>query len=263
MSEAFGHDELLTGWRRAAAEPFQGWDFSRLSGRMVDQPTPWSYRDLVGSAMRAATSVLDLGTAAGEVLLSMQPDWPTRVLATEGWPPNVPLARAALEPHGVQVLAYDADTDRRLPLADAELDLIIDRHEVYDAEVARVLRPGGRFITQQVGHRNLCELATILGPAQIPATVTLDGLSGLLTEAGMVIERAEDWIGQTTFSDVAALVCFLSTVPFTAPADFTVDDYAEPLLRLHAAGPARGKPVRFSQHRFLIIARNQPKAPEK
>lgn len=256
MSEAGGNEELLAGWRRAAAEPFQGWDFSRLSGRMTDEATPWSYLDLVGRAMRGSTSVLDLGTAAGEVLLSMRPDWPTRVLATEGWPPNVPLARAALQPHGVQVLAYDADTDRSLPLADDELDLIIDRHEAYDAEVARVLRPGGRFITQQVGHKNLDELATILGPAQIPATVSLNGLSGLLTEAGMVIERAEDWIGQTTFSDVAALVYYLSAVPFTAPADFSVKHYAEALLALHAAGPARGEPIRLSQHRLLIIASN-------
>lgn len=256
MSEVEGNEELLTGWRRAAAEPFQGWDFSRLSGRMIDEPTPWSYLDLVGSGLRGSTSVLDLGTAAGEVLLSLQPDWPSRVLATEGWPPNVPLARAALEPHGVQVLAYDADSDRRLPLADDELDLIINRHEAYDAEVARVLRPGGFFITQQVGHQNLSELATIVGPARIPATVRLDGLAGLLSEAGMVIERAEDWIGLTTFSEVAALVYYLSAVPFTAPADFSVDRYAGALLALHQGGPARGEPIRLSQHRLLIIASN-------
>ncbi len=124
--------------------------------------------------------------------------------------------------------------------------------------MARVLRPGGLFITQQVGTRNLRELAAVLGPAHTPATVTLPALSGLLTAAGLRIERTEDWTGRTTFSEVDALVYYLSAVPFTAPADFSVDRYAEELLSLHAAGPARGRPIEFSQHRFLIVARRQP-----
>jgi SAM-dependent methyltransferase len=46
-----------------------------------------------------------------------------------------------------------------LPLADATFDLVINRHESFDArEVQRVLRPGGTFITQQVGAQDLIEL---------------------------------------------------------------------------------------------------------
>ncbi len=245
---------LLTEWRAAASEPFQGWDFSRLTGRMSDEPAPWSYPELARSAMRESTSVLDMGTAAGEMLLSMRADWPSRVLATEGWRPNLPLAEQALEPHGVRVLSYDADAGDRLPLPDGEVDLIINRHEAFDADVARVLAPGGRFLTQQVGASNLAELATMLGPARIPATVRVQDLSELLVGAGLRLERTQDWTGCTTFVDVAALVYYLSAVPFTAPADFSVDRYAEALLGLHAAGPAQGEPIVLTQHRFLIIA---------
>ena len=48
--------------------------------------------------MHGARSLLDLGTGGGERLLELRDDWPPRVAATEGYPPNLALAAAAAGP---------------------------------------------------------------------------------------------------------------------------------------------------------------------
>src|SRR4051794_22703951 len=97
---------------RAAAEPFEGWDFSRLEGRLTTAPLPWSYEARVHEVVQHAGSLLDMDTGGGERWAGMQP-LPSHTVATEGYPPNVPVARARLEPLGVQVV--EAKSDGPLP----------------------------------------------------------------------------------------------------------------------------------------------------
>lgn len=56
-------------------------------------PREWDYRELVRPHVRAARNVLDLGTGDGEVFASLAP-LPRVAVATEAWPPHVPLAAA-------------------------------------------------------------------------------------------------------------------------------------------------------------------------
>ena len=52
-----------------------------------------------------------------------------------------------------------------LPLPDESFDLVINRHESFDPfEVYRILKPGGLFITQQVGGRDNIALNHFLAP---------------------------------------------------------------------------------------------------
>jgi len=145
----------------AEAAFFEGWDFGWLRGRWNEAPLPWSYTALVERALPAATALLDMGTGGGEFLAGLAPLPPTTV-ATENWPPNVPVARRRLEPLGVSVVSGFAD--HAIPLAGASFDLIINRHESYELrEIARLLRPGGLFLTQQAGAQDVVELNDLLG----------------------------------------------------------------------------------------------------
>ncbi|WP_035783054.1 class I SAM-dependent methyltransferase, partial [Arthrobacter sp. H14] len=143
------------------AASLDGWDFSVYGDRVQGGATPWNYESLAASAARGAISMLDMGTGGGEVLVDIledvEGDAPPCITATEGWEPNVPVARAALEPYGVTVVA--SSDDAHLPLADNQFDLVINSHEFYHAgEVVRVLAPGGMYLTQQIGGRDLAEL---------------------------------------------------------------------------------------------------------
>lgn len=111
-------DDLPKFWRHEAARPFSGWDFGHIAdtGRMASAPLPWSYASRLLPFLRRARALLDLGTGGGEFLSQLQP-LPPHTCATEGYPSNLPLARARLTPLGVAVQAVGDDGS--LPFADS------------------------------------------------------------------------------------------------------------------------------------------------
>jgi SAM-dependent methyltransferase len=136
----------------ALAQDFSGWDFSWLHGRWYEENPPWAYEALAAEEKDRANSLLDMGTGGGEFLASLAP-LPAHTVATESYPPNIPIARARLEPLGVEVVTFT--DDKALPLESDQFDLIINRHESYSLpELNRLLKPGGRFFTQQVGSQD-------------------------------------------------------------------------------------------------------------
>lgn len=210
-----------------------GWDFDRFHDRMVTTPPPWDYRALVDAATGAATDcLLDLGTGGGEWLAGWLCDRagvrPPRVVATESWSPNVPVAGRRLAPLGVLVVRTDgaldnveqgpADHSGRLPFRHASFDVIINRHESYrPQEVARVLRAGGTFVTQQVAADDGV-LHRLLGlPAPPAGDWTLRYAVNQAAEGGLTVLDAGVGADVTTYHDVAPLAWYLRQVPWAVP----------------------------------------------
>jgi SAM-dependent methyltransferase len=178
-------DELI---REALAAPFEGWDFSWLDGRKTDFALPWDYSATVRTRMQGIDAMLDMGTGGGEILASLAP-FPGRVCATESYPQNVAIARERLEPLGVDLRDTSNDPDNlNMPFDDAAFDLVINRHESYvPAEVSRILKPGGRFITQQCGGYAEVDLIEYFKGRIEPMARTAEVASRQLEEAGLEI----------------------------------------------------------------------------
>ena len=125
--------ELIDFLLSEAEKPFSGWDFGYISGtrRMMEAPLSRSYASRILPYLRSSRALLDLGTGGGEFLPSLQP-LPDVACATEGYAPNVPIARQRLEPLGVTV--YQIADERILPFDDEQFDLVIDRHEAIRAQ---------------------------------------------------------------------------------------------------------------------------------
>lgn len=250
-------EQLLVAWRAEETGQQEGWDFSSLTGRMEQDSPPWAFEQVCREAATQSSHLLDMGTGGGEALLQLADVLPDDTIATEGWAPNVSVATAALAAHGIPVVPFGQPDDREapepMPFPDGRFDLILNRHESYHPEeVARVLEPGGTFLTQQVGGDELGELRELLGhPAPAPQ-VRYDLHRAALSRAGLSFVDGAEFIGGYTFDDVAALVAYLQLVPWDAPEDFTVDAYADQLLALHESGPARGRPVRLTLKRFWL-----------
>ena len=93
-----------------------------------------------------------MGIGGAEFLLSPNHP-PQNTSVTESWPPNIKLCLEKLAPLGIRV--FPVQEDAHLPIEDDSFDIVINRHESYDLhEVRRILKPGGMFITQQVGGDN-------------------------------------------------------------------------------------------------------------
>lgn len=241
---------------REQEQPFSGWNFEYLerSGRMAEFPTPWHYQSTIKGYLAEANTLLDMGTGGGEVLASLSP-LPLNSYATEGYQPNVLVATQRLKPLGVSVMAIESDDD--LPFKDQTFDLIINRHESFNAaEVSRLLQKDGVFITQQVGGLNDCELNVWLcsQPSQY-SNWSLRSAVEQLQEAGLTILDAKDDISLTRFYDIGAIVYYLKALKWQVP-DFTVEKYFDRLEMIDNLIKEQGY-IDITKHRFLIIAKKE------
>lgn len=259
------HDKAFFDYLMAEYnQPFNGWDFSYLAGRRTDLPTEktWDYTDAVVTVMKQARSMLDMRTGGGERLaqfLALQSV--SQVYATEGYPPNVQVARERLEPLGVTVYAVQ---NEHLPFADESLDLVINRHGSYDPdEVRRVLKPGHLFITQQVGDQTNLRLHELLGRpgkeklvhsgAQEPPAWNLTFATQQLERSGWQIIERQEAFPITRFHDIGAIVYYLKAIPWEVP-DFSVEKYFDKLVEINRIIQQRGF-VDVPFHSFFVVAR--------
>ena len=93
---------------------------------------------------------------------------PPVLAATESWPPNLAIAAGQLRPLGGRVV--QAADDAGLPFGTGCFDLVVSRHPVETVwpEVARVLRPGGRYFSQEIGAGSNRELTDfMMGPQPV------------------------------------------------------------------------------------------------
>jgi SAM-dependent methyltransferase len=248
---------LVAGWRQDEQHHHEGWDFSHLAGRLTEDEPAWDFDEECRTWLARSRHVLDMGTGGGERLASLCGTLPQDTVATEGWAPNLPVARARLAALSIPVEDYDPDAEPRapMPFANGRFDLVMNRHEGLDPqELMRVLVPGGIFLTEQVAADDFRESAEIFGSSPRYADATLDVVVTQLASVGFRIEAREAWRGTYRFHDVGALVDYLKLVPWQAPENFCVDKYAGTLLRLHAGGPAQGNPVCFTKSRFWLRA---------
>ncbi len=245
--------QLIETWKQEEKEPFSGWDFSHLNGRMIEELPPWSYEKRAAELMRRSRSLLDMGTGGGEKLFSLQEYWPESVTVTEEYPPNFRLVKERLEPLGVRVMDVPLNETTPLPFADGEFDLVINRHSgINSAEVSRILEPGGVFLTKQVHGRWADDLLAIFEVPLPWENDTPEYYVPLLEAAGMEIRDVQDWKGKFEFTDVGAIVYYLKAIPWMVPG-FSVDTHLDYLFKLEEMLQEDGQ-LLFTARTFLIEA---------
>ncbi|HEV2372969.1 MAG TPA: class I SAM-dependent methyltransferase [Streptosporangiaceae bacterium] len=243
-------DDLVS---EAEAAPVEGWDFSWLDGRATEERPPWGYSRVAAARMAGVSTALDLDTGGGEVLAALA-HWPPHLVATESWPPNTERAARLLRPRGAWLVAT-GEGDPALPFRDGAFDLVVSRHPVatWWDEVARVLRPGGTFLAQEIGPDTNAELhEAIAGPVPAGEKRSAQRSRRLAEEAGLAVTDLREASLRVEFYDIGAVVYFLRKVVWTIPG-FSVARYRSELAALHERIQANGPFVSHAQ-RFLIEA---------
>ena len=146
-------------------------------------------------------------------------------------------------------LTYDGP----MPFVDDEFDLVLNRHSGLNcSEVARILIPGGTFLTQQIHGlwaHNL--LAVFDVTPQWPESTPEYYVPGL-ESAGLTIVDVQDWSGELAFTDVGAIVYYLKAFPWLVPG-FSIESHSKHLLKLQTTLDAGGRLV-FAAKKYLIEA---------
>ncbi len=145
-----------------------------------------------------------------------------------------------------------------LSLQDGSFDIVINRHGDLDAaEIRRVLKPGGVFVTQQVGAENDRELVGLLcGPTPMPFPEQYLAITELKFRAeGFEILRSEECFRPIRFFDVGALVWFARIIQWEFPG-FSVDTNLDGLIEAQRLVEERGF-IEGRIHRFLLAARKK------
>ena len=128
------------------------------------------------------------------------------------------------------------------------------QREILEQAVA-MLKPGGLFITQQVGSDNDRELVEMVLPdAENPFHhLNLHEQRTAFTDTGFEILQADEAFRPICFYDVGAFVWFARIIVWEFPG-FSVDRCFDRLLQLQKTIERDGKIV-GTTHRYLIVAR--------
>jgi SAM-dependent methyltransferase len=206
------------------------WGAGFLAGRYRPGKTSWTWAGLVdrqlGERRGGPEVLLDLGTGEGGVLAGL-PGLPALTVATEEWEATVPAAARTLAPCGIHLVVCGGSQDntstdgpRRtgLPFKDSSYDVVLARHEAFDpAEVRRIVKPGGRFVTQQVGSDETASVRALLDLGTEPEGWDLAEAIRQTEAGGLRLTGSGEERPPSTFTDIAALIGYLRSIPWSVP----------------------------------------------
>lgn len=242
-------------WREEeSAAHIHGWDFSHIRGKYEEEnDLPWDYEKIVRRYIKPEHKLLDIDTGGGEFLLGLKHPY-QNTCATEAYPPNVALCKEILLPLGINF--HEAYGANALPFKNNAFDIVINRHGDFNAlELFRILKPGGIFITEQVGAENDRELVDMLLPGTaIPFPhLYLEQVSKQFKQNGFDVLQQQEAFRPIKFYDVGALVWFAHIIEWEFP-NFTVEHCLPKLFSAQQVLEEQGC-IEGKIHRILMVAR--------
>lgn len=245
---------LKTQWlQEERIAHIHGWDFSHINDRYEEgQDIPWNYEAIVRQHLSPNSRLLDIDTGGGEFLLRFNHPY-KNTSATEGYSPNIALCQSTLLPLGIDF--RESRDVSHLPFDDQLFDLVINRHGAFHVnELFRILKPGGIFITQQVGAENDRELVDLLLPnTELPYPEQyLKKVSKKFVNTGFEILHSQEAFSKIKFYDVGALVWFARIIEWEFPG-FSVESCFDNLCKAQQILDEKGA-IEASTHRYLLVA---------
>lgn len=212
------------------ARGFSGWDLGFIRERNLDAPPPWDYEAIAADRVQPGTLAVDFGTGGGEVLARIAAGSGATFVATEAWGVNAVVARDHLRPLGVPLVHCDSE---RPPFREETFDVVLSRHEaITTAEVDRLLRPGGTFLTQQVVPDTWPELREFFPRATVFPDHYRDYAGWFEAHGYEVSLRRHDY--RIAWASLGDLVLHLLIAPWAIP-DFDVGRDIDALMAVEAA----------------------------
>lgn len=230
-----------------------GWDFSNV--RCISAGVKWDFFEEVKRQCRPEDKLLDIGTGGGEKLLSLSPAASICI----GIDLSAEMIKQAnknkqeAEVENIQFIQMSADA---LQFPNKSFDVVTSRHAPFDpSEIARVLKDGGKFLTQQVSENDKRNIIQFFNPEK--SVQKEDGTLqkqyvDALKKAGFSKVTVDEYDAIEFYERPEDLVFLLKHTPIIPhfgenPADYdTLNDFIK-----HYTKP---EGIETNAKRFMIIA---------
>jgi len=209
-------------------------------------PTPWDYADIVAQHLQTESDLLDIGTGGGETLLAFAPLFRS-ALGIDIDPGMIDTATR--NAHGRSNVTFRLSS-HELEGVPETFDIALNRHAPFSAPaLARHLKPGGLFITQQVGERNMGNVKRALGQRASSPPVAREMFEG----TGLRVVELREYDVEYTVKDVESLVFWLQALDLVhADIDGAAATDAEAFNRI-LEGSVTDAGFVTNEHRYLAI----------
>lgn len=231
-----------------------GWDFSRV--RDERDPVPWEYVEVVRRYLHPEDRVLDIGTGGGETFLGLSTRFGTG-MGIDFDPEMIRVARENAREQSASHVSFEPMDARFLRFSEGSFDVVLDRHPPTEvAEIVRVLRPGGVFVTQQVGRRNSQNICSVFGFD--PNVEWPEGFHDVhlraraFSGAGCEVVAYGEYDVGYRFLDIESLIFWLKAVPMPFDPELHWRQVRQVIARY---GNSHG--IETNEHRELLIVRKR------
>jgi SAM-dependent methyltransferase len=222
-----------------------GWDFSHM--KTLRQPVPWEYTDVVARYVQPTDEVLDIGTGGGERFTGMA--------GLFGHGLGIDIDPGMVQVAAQNSLARNVDfvvSTERLEGIATSFHLILNRHApLLLRAVADHLVPGGYFLTQQVGERNMANVRAALGqPVDDPPIERRD-----FAASGLSLIAFMEYDVEYVVLDIESLVFWLGALDMLhSDLDGLAGLASVEALNAILAGNVDDRGFVTNEHRYLAIA---------
>lgn len=183
----------------------RGWNFSIM--KTERQPVPWDYLKVVPLYLRPSDVVLDIGTGGGERFLEFSKYFKSGI----GIDSDPEMVKTAME-NGANIknVSFKIDT-HKLTATKEKFDVILCRHAPFDLPtVIAHLKPGGYFIMQEVGEKNMLNIKKVLGQDKSEPALTKEQFEN----SGFRLLAFMEYNVEYVVRDVESLVFWLNALDY-------------------------------------------------
>lgn len=226
--------------------PRKGWDFSKMNTQR--QPVPWKYLDIIPLYLKNKDHTLDIGTGGGENFLKLSKLFKLGV-------------GIDIDPEMVQVARYNGkevsntsfyQDSEHLENTKKQFDMVINRHAPFDfTSTFNHLKPGGYFITQQVGEKNMLNIKKVMNKVTNTPTI----IANEIKKTGFKLLAFMEYNVEYVVLDVESLVFWLHALDMLH-ADFQGSETLKnvKLFNQILEGNINESGFVTNEHRYLAIA---------
>ncbi|WP_308639382.1 class I SAM-dependent methyltransferase [Paenibacillus silvisoli] len=231
-----------------------GWDFSKV--KCISEGVAWDFYDEVRRSCKSADLLLDIGCGGGEALLKIA-EGALLLVGIDNSTGMIEAATSRLDASGivnVRLLHMDAE---KLDFPGSFFNVVSCRQAPFCAsEVARVIVPGGIFLTQQVSEADKCNLKQAFGRGQ--SFGEQDGAlqhqyMSELYEAGFRDIQALEYDATEYYHSYEDLVFLLKHTPIVPNFGKSEDDFS--ILDQFIQENQTNKGIKTNSKRFMLIAK--------